>query len=289
MNKVYLHSKNDETKIIKIVLMLLIPFIMYGFYKNGILLYSKHYISLLSMFKPLVFVASSVGISFIFKIIYKEKILSYRLFMNILVSMTISINTNMLFFIPALLLVNFGYKYYSHNMICSFMLLELLYLFIFKDYSFYNVIEKSIVHNYSLFDFLIGKSSGGISNSLIIMSIISLIILCTNFNYKKHIPIVSLITFYTLITMMALITSKVDISLFLNSNLLFALVFIAPISIFTPYTKGGAYIFGLLLGLLCFIFSFLDITLGVYLSILILNFISPLLDKFVTKERKSNV
>lgn len=286
MSKVYLHSKNNNEVIIKIILLLLIPFALYGFYKNGILLYHRNYIRMIEVFKPLLYIIIALGTSLLFKIIYKEETYSYRLLLNVFISLIVSFNTSLLFYVPCILIFNIIYKYYRFNMASAFMLLSLLYLLIFKDYSFFNPIESSVAHNYAFADFLIGKSSGGVSNTLIVMSLISLIILCININYKKHIPIVGLVTFYSLITMTCLITSKVDINLFLNSNLLFAFVFLAPLSVFTPYTKGGAYMFGLLMGAFSFALSFIDINLAVYLSIFILSFIAPFLDNFVTKKGK---
>ena len=38
---VYLKSKNNENKILVKYILLLIPFLIYGFYKNGILLYKE--------------------------------------------------------------------------------------------------------------------------------------------------------------------------------------------------------------------------------------------------------
>ena len=48
---VYLHDKNDLKKNIIKYIICLLSLYLYGFYKNGILLYSKDYVSFLEMFK----------------------------------------------------------------------------------------------------------------------------------------------------------------------------------------------------------------------------------------------
>ena len=47
---VYLKSKNNENKILVKYILLLIPFLIYGFYKNGILLYKGEYVNIFYMF-----------------------------------------------------------------------------------------------------------------------------------------------------------------------------------------------------------------------------------------------
>ena len=45
----------------------------------------------------------------------------------------------------------------------------------------------------------------------------------------------------------------------------FAFIFLSNVSIYTPYSRGGCYIYGLLLGLLTFAFYFIDLNLGLYI------------------------
>ena len=69
----------------------------------------------------------------------------------------------------------------------------------------------------------------------------------------------------------------------MNDPKVYALIFLNTISIFTPYTKGGCYLYGFILGLISFCFSFIDINLGVYLISLILSFTSLYFDKLILK------
>ena len=84
---VYLKSKNNENKILVKYILLLIPFLIYGFYKNGILLYKGEYVNILNMFKPLILTIISILISYLFTKYKKEDFISYRLYLNILSSL----------------------------------------------------------------------------------------------------------------------------------------------------------------------------------------------------------
>ena len=282
MNKVYFHSPNNYHTLTNIMLSLFIPFLMYGFYKNGISLYINKYVSLLMLFKPIFFVLIAIIISIIFskinKTTFREELLP-----NIIIAMITTYNTNVLIFAILLIICNIIKKYLKINIIPIYMLINYLILIIMKNTSFLNYLELNNTFDYSLLDYLIGKSIGGISNTFIIMDIISLIILCSNINYKKYIPLVSLSIFYFLLFITSFIKGTFALNLFLNSNLLFAIIFICPLSLYSPYSKGACYIYGMLLGLLCFACSFLNLNMGIYLIILLLSLISPLLDKFIVR------
>ena len=53
MNKPFLHSKNTISRNIAYLIYALIPLLLFGFYKNGIMLYQKGLINLIDMFKPI--------------------------------------------------------------------------------------------------------------------------------------------------------------------------------------------------------------------------------------------
>ena len=177
MNRVYLHSKNDKSSLIKLMLFLFVPFIIYGFYKNGIILYQNNLVSFHLMFKPLLFILISIIISFIFAKINKKDFLDYELLSNIIIAMIVSVNTNIIIYIILLTILNVIYKFFKFNKIPVFMLIDLVILLIMKKPLYLNAFETSIKHNYSLIDYIIGKGYGGISNTLLIMIILSWIIL----------------------------------------------------------------------------------------------------------------
>lgn len=280
---VYLKSKNNENKILVKYILLLIPFLIYGFYKNGILLYKGEYVNIFYMFKPLILTIISILISYLFTKYKKEDFISYRLYLNILSSLIVLPNTNIFIYLIILFLVNILYTFKKVNISLITILLLIIVSMIFSKYSFLNVYEESVNHSYSITNYLFGNGSGGISNTLFIYSILIFIYLICDFSYKKHIVLTSLTVYYILLALSFVILKKFDYNIALNNNLIFAFIFLNTISIFTPYTKGGCYLYGFILGLFSFIFSFIDINLGVYLVSLILSLVFPYFDKFILK------
>ena len=280
---VYLKSKNNENKILVKYILLLIPFLIYGFYKNGILLYKGGYVNIFYMFKPLILTIISILISYLFTKYKKEEFISYRLYLNILSSLIALPNTNIFIYLIILFLVNILYTFKKVNISLITILLLIIVSMIFSKYSFLNIYEESVNHSYSITNYLFGNGSGGISNTLFIYSILVFIYLICDFSYKKHIVVTSLTMYYILLIISFVLFKKFDYNLLLNNNLVFSFIFLNTISIFTPYTKGGCYLYGFILGLISFCFSFIDINLGVYLISLILSFTSLYFDKIILK------
>lgn len=280
---VYLKSKNNENKILVKYILLLIPFLIYGFYKNGILLYKGEYVNIFYMFKPLILTIIAILISYLFTKYKKEDFISYRLYLNILSSLIVLPNTNIFIYLIILFLVNILYTFKKINISLITILLLIIVSMIFSKYSFLNIYEESVNHSYSITNYLFGNGSGGISNTLFIYSILVFIYLICDFSYKKHIVVTSLTVYYILLIISFVLFKKFDYNLLLNNNLVFSFIFLNTISIFTPYTKGGCYLYGFILGLISFCFSFIDINLGVYLISLILSFTSLYFDEFILK------
>lgn len=280
---VYLKSKNNENKMLVKYILLLIPFLIYGFYKNGILLYKGEYVNIFYMFKPLILTIIAILISYLFTKYKKEEFISYRLYLNILSSLIVLPNTNIFIYLIILFLVNILYTFKKINISLITILLLIIVSMIFSKYSFLNIYEESVNHSYSITNYLFGNGSGGISNTLFIYSILVFIYLICDFSYKKHIVVTSLTVYYILLIISFILFKKFDYNLLLNNNLVFSFIFLNTISIFTPYTKGGCYLYGFILGLISFCFSFIDINLGVYLISLILSFTSLYFDKFILK------
>lgn len=289
MSRVYLHSNNHENSLNKIMLYLFIPFMIYGFYKNGIKLYVDGYVNLFMMFRPVLLIAISIFISFVFSKINKKKIIDFNFLNNIMIAMIAGPSINILLFALLLIILNMANKYLKFNIVPTFMIISILIDLIFKTNSFFNVFESAVEHNYSLFDYILGKGYGGMCNTLLIMSIISFVILNFNMQYKKQIPIMALSVYYLLSLITTFINGNLDQSLLLNNNVIFAFVFLSNISIYTPYSRGGCYIYGLLLGLLTFVFYFIGIDIGVYIVLLALSLLSPIIDRFIVGKTEKNL
>ncbi|MBE6156021.1 MAG: hypothetical protein E7164_04635 [Firmicutes bacterium] len=289
MSRVYLHSDHHHNTLNKVMILLMLPFICWGFYKNGIKLYLAEYISLLEMFKPILLVLISVLVTWVFSKINHEKFIGYLLVSNLLISLIVMPNINLLGYLILMIILNFFYKKWKFNIVPIFMIIAIAIAILIKDYHFFNVLENSVEHSYSLLDYLIGKGYGGISNTCLVVSLISLGVLSFNVMYKKQIPLMAFSSYYLFALITIFVTGTTNQDLLLNNNVIFAFVFLSNISIYTPYSRGGRYIYGLLLGVLTFAFSFIDINLGVYLSLGIVSFLSPLIDRFIVGKTENNL
>jgi hypothetical protein len=280
-NRVYLHSKEKENSLVKTIIYLLIPFFLFGFYKNGIQLYRHHLVTLFMMFKPLMLLVISLIISGLFSIIKRKPFISYLLLTNILFSLVAMPNINIIMYLVTIIALNAILCFINYNAVSLFMIISFIFSIIIKNYTFLNVFEDSVEHNYSFLNYLLGQGPGGIANTLFIFSIISLVILCLRFSYKKHIPLTALTIYYILLIIYTLIKGHVDLDLFMNNNLIFAIIFIAPLTLNSPYTKGGCYIYGALLGIFSFISIFIDLNIGIYFVIFVLSLFYKLFDKML--------
>lgn len=289
MSRVYLHSNNNEYSLIKLMILLFIPFMLFGFYKNGIYLYNKEFINIIDLFRPLFYIGISLLTTFIFKLIFKEDFLSFRLLTNLMISLVVSPILNIFIYTGLLVFLNIVLKFIKINIVPIFMIINIGIGYLSSKNIFLNSLESSLTHSYSALDYFLGKGCGGVSNTLLIGSLISIFILTMNINYKKQIPIMSFAVYYILMIFYTFITSSASVDLLLNNNVIFSFIFVSNIPIYTPYSKGACYIYGFLLGLLTFTFSFIDINLAVYLSIIILGFIYKLIDKFIVGKSNNNL
>ena len=289
MSRVYLHSKNDINNLNKLMIYLFIPFFLFGFYKNGLSLYINGYINFVSMLKPIILLSISIIVSLLFSKIDKKLIFSYRLISNLMICMVVNINVSLVVYVVLLILINFALKYFKINMVPIFMIFSIIISMLLINYTFYNTFELSVEHSFSFLDFLLGKGYGGVANSLMIMSIVALIVLMLNINYKKQIPIIAFSVYYILAIITTFINGIVDQNLLLNNNVIIAFIFLSNISIYTPYSKGGCYIYAGLLGILTYIFYYWDINIGVYITLCILSFLSPILDKFIVRQNEKHL
>ncbi len=280
-SNVYIHKSNITNFLLKITLGFLVFFALFGIYKSGYRVYHNGYGNIFTLVKPLLYVICAVLISFVYAKITKKKFISYNLLSNVLISLIIIPEFNFFLAIFLMIVINIISHFVKLNPASLYMVISILISMILKNYSFLNVFEQEIHHEYVLSDYLLGFGYGGISNTFLILIIISFITFLCIREYKKEIPLLAFTVYYVLLLIKLIFIPSVSSSYFINNNLLFAFVFIAPLSIYTPYSKGGCYIYGVLLGILTFALSFIDLDLGVYLSILLLSLISGKIDKYI--------
>jgi len=265
---------------------LLIPLILYGIFKNGYLVYEKGLINFVDIFKPLYLVIIGVIIKIIIDVIrYKKIKIDYNFIYVILVGMIMPNNINLLIylinFIILYILALFLEKYFRFNKVCFIYLIIILINFIFNDFSFKSILEENYSFSFSFLDLLMGRSIGGISSTSIIFSLLGYIILISNFYYKKDIPLtINLI--YLLLSIIYFINTN-DNSILLNSDLIFASIFISSLPEYSPYKNVNQIIYGILIGIFSFV---LAITFNNIISVYIATFIVSLFQNIKLRKKK---
>ena len=286
-NKILIHKNYNLAKIYQKYFIALIPLMIYGFYKNGILLYLDHSINFINAFKPILLpLIGALSGLFVNFIATKELKFNPLILYGLIVGMIMPISTNLLLFavfmIGLLFLSSFLETKISFNCVCFVKLLVVVLLLVFKNYQYANVVELSQDYAFSFVDIIFGRGVGGICSSSIVWVIVGFIYLLTDYYYKKEIPIYSIIS-YVIVNLITLIFIK-DVSVIINnlfaSSSLFAFVFIAPISNYSSYTPKGKLFFGILIGILS---AILTIFIGNIESSLIAIFIVSLLKDQIDK------
>ena len=284
MNRIpYLHYEKDQNSLIKAYYIALIPLLLFGFYKNGVMLYQNDYISFGDLLIPLYFYFISAVVGFLVAYITKEdksQIILYAL----LISCSISVNTN-LFLYPVLLFVGLfisiylAHKWRIHAVSLTRIIL-ILALFL-GTYSYLNVSEKIGAFNYDLWDLFFGYGSGGIATTSFLFLLFSFLILIFNPFYKKWIPLSASASFAILFFLLFLFTKDAYyLESILNGTVYFGFVFIATDFYVTPSSKKGMIIYGLLIGILSALLGiFLPFYEISYISIFLISFFIPFLDR----------
>lgn len=264
--EVFVHSKNDLKKNICYYLICLIPFYLYGFYKNGYLLYSRNLIGFFDMFK--IFYLLIIGLIIYFGV--KRKINYDLLFLSIFViPLFMSININYLIYIIGIFLYIFLSKYYENISIVIF----LLSLF----GSFVNKMESLNIFDYSVVDMFFGRNVSGLGTSNIGLGLLLLFVLSLSSLYKKDVSISGLLTFLIL----SIIFDK---SMLFVGNAYFSIIIIASWSLISPLLAKRQIIYGIVVGLLGFIFmKYINMYYGMIMAIAI---VSAILEVFPRVEKK---
>ena len=285
MNKVFFHNKDSIKKIVIKYILCLIPFILYGIYKNGILLYNHNLISLFLVPKIIYMLVISLGIYILVnKILFKKKeFWSLDLLFILIIPLFLPPNINIVLYSGGLLisfiLANIIEKKFKFNKIAFCKLFIIFLVYLFGKYSYLNASEELNIYFLNYWDLLWGRNVGGIASTNIVFGLVILVIF-SFFNYKKIITITSLLVFIICF----LIFSGLDVSVFHYSSAILGLILLNIDSISTPHGKFAMIIYSILLGLLSFITTFwVNINEGVFISALFLSFLASILDKLFQK------
>ena len=271
----------------------LIPLVLYGFYKNGFIVYQKGFGSLVDLFSVALIPIISVLIAFLIEYLFSLKkfessensfLLLYALIMSCVVNPNIHIGIYaiVLSIVLSLLKLCTRTRNFKFNTISFGKLVFFAIFLILGTSSYLNVYEEQIPQALGFLDVLFGRSSGGLFSTSIILILIGYAFLAKTKLYKKEIPLYMLVTYSIISLSVSLIfgNNEVFMSLF-NGMVFFSAVFIAPEIISSPYTKKGKIAYGVFLGALtslCVIF--IHEYIGVFIAILFASFLPKHIDSF---------
>ena len=284
-DKVFLHTKEDVSIIVKKYIICLLPLIIYGIYKNGFLLYSRNLIPFFEIFKIVYLLLISLGIYLIINnLILKKSFYSLDLVFMLIIPLFMPQNINIIIYTLGLflsfLLASLLEKKIKFNKMAFCKLFIILLVLLFSNYTYLNKAEALNIYSLNLWDNLWGRNIGGISSSNIILSLIILIIFCLTNTYKKLVTTTALFSFIIL----TLILNNFDVNVFSYSTAIVGIILLNVDLTSTPVTKKAMIIYGLLLGILTSILTtYLNLNEGVFISTLFLSFFALLLDKIVEK------
>lgn len=274
----------------------LIPLIIFGLYKNGIELYQKGYVDILNMLKPLIMILMSVSGALIGSFIreYKKTKSKRKAFNNchpniiysiLLVSILPLRSSPLILFFLTLIMSLFIDKTKFNKVALMFLIAEGLNT-LFNLNNFYNAYQINTELNYDGLDLFWGLGSGGTFSTSILLTLIGLFILSFNKIYKKEVAYSSLLTFSILGTLLYMIKGEYRAILpyLFSYNIMFSLVFIAPITESTPYTVKGQLTSGIIIGILVIIITFFWPNFAAPIAILVISIIKNIIDRlFVIK------
>lgn len=285
MNKKLIHLKNDLGSFKKTYLICLILVLSFGIYKNIIGLIGSD-ISMAYLLSRILFILFGLSIGLLSDYLKTKKLnFGFNALSGLIVSMIVPFSTNLIIYLISLsfiVLLDFIDKDNKLNKICLVKIISVILLMIMGDYTYLNSLESSYEYAYTLGDIFIGNQVGGIFSTSVLFILLSLIILSVNKIYKSKISLISLGSY--LLVLIGLLLTKDYMNIFLmmlNSTNIFAFVFIAPFSIYSPYENKEMIIYSLIVGIgSAFLTYFINPYEGAIVAILVANIFILLLKKF---------
>ena len=275
----------------------LLPIIIYSFYKNGIVVYKAGLISLFASLQYLVIPFVIIALSYVFECFYymyfkKEDeghnvVNSLVPYINTLCYLVCSPIAKLWITIPIIVVLTILMKVLENkvniNQVALFKCILLLIGVVAGVTSNANFYESANELTFNKMQYFIGNGVGEIGTTSTLCALIGFVILLFNRYYKKDVAIVGSIG-YALVALLLYVTgsltfSEMLINLF-TSGFMFAIIFVASISLSSPIIKGGRFVYSLLIGIISSVLvNVYDIGYAIYIVILVMSLLVPLFNK----------
>ena len=314
----FIKSSDSTKRIMKHLLISLLPIILFSFYRLGILPYINGKTNIFGMFYPLIFILIGTITSMITEFIYtkitnKDFSESYSIFPGLFLSLVLPINTPILVLIIgsilAILLGKAIYGGFGKNVFNPALIGVLLVITLYGSYISQcggyltqydvdvissatprtnlklvdNITYENVVEPYgSINNFFIGTIPGAIGETSALLCLLAFIYLVIFKIIKKEIPIFYIGTVFIMSLIVSLLNGYgiwYPFFEILSGGLFFGAVFMATDPVTSPVTKLGKIMYGILLGILTFSFRHSGQVEAVMLSILIMNMFVYIIDK----------
>ena len=224
-----------------ILLGVLIPVVIFSWYKFGYLDYSKNLVSLVSSFKVGWLLLINIIITCFIQFIVKDKY-PYYYYEIVLLTLLLPIRIPYLIDILVVLIYNILRKHlnnYHFNSVAIFKLIITLILMVMGKNNYLSLYQEQVASIYKTSDLVWGASIGSIGSTNLVVLILSYLLLCNVDIYKKDIPWYALIGYSLTLGIYGFINNSIIdlIKLTLNSTVIFSFIFISTINISSPIGK----------------------------------------------------
>lgn len=277
MNKVFVYFEQNTKKIQLAIFGSLLVLAFYGAYKNGFAYYFQGLLSFADSMKLLLFPLIGLLGAFFYGVILSKKLqfsLEYAI-EGVLLALFMPVRFPIWCFV-VLVILYFGLKNLwqkklsTISLLCFIKVLSMvLSEFVFSiDYQ--NVIETSYPYLYGITDAFFGRGVGAYGTTSIFLILVCYAVFCSDYYYKRELPIYILGSFLLLETAYVLFVTHENLLLaLLNSHIFFVSIVLAPMKNHSPAESKYLLIFGLFVGIGSFLLNaFFDFSDGIYIVLL---------------------
>lgn len=312
----FIRSENKTDKMMKTLIIALIPIVLFSQYKNGVIPYLNNKTDIIGLCYPLLIVIIGMFTTYITELVYTKitKQKSYYAYIpGLFIALVLPLNTPIEIFILACILGiiigkmlygGFGHNIFNPALIGCLFVLTAYSSIITNNGGYLNSYEvdaishatplanvtngigsyDTLVKPYgNLSNFLFGFIPGSPGETCSLLCLLGLIYLAYKKTIKVKIPIIYISTVFVLTFIIGTINGLgiwYPCFQVLSGGLLFGSIFMATDPVTSPVTSLGQILYGLSLGILTVAFRYLTpYPEGVLTSILIMNMFVFIFDK----------